>query len=84
MNNVSFEEIDECVSGKKGNDLMYKLSTETSALSPPHKYAPWVTIDDKHSADAEDDLKGFLCKGPLKDVAECKKNGVSDPTIQLL
>jgi len=84
VNNVSFEEIDECVSGKKGNDLMYKLSTETSALHPPHKYAPWVTIDDKHSADAEDDLKGFLCKGPLKDVAECKKNGVSDPTIQLL
>lgn len=84
MNNVSFGKIDNCVNGKKGNDLMYKLSTETSALNPPHKYAPWVTIDGKHSPDAENDLKAFLCKGPLKDVDECKKNSSLDPTIHIV
>ena len=72
------------MNGEKGNDLMYKLSTETSSLVPPHKYAPWVTIDGKHSPDAEDTLKDFLCKGPLMDVEECQKNGYMNPSIQLL
>lgn len=83
VSNVSFEEINICATGKEGNDLMYKLSVATSSLNPPHKYAPWVTIDGKHSANAEDDLKSFLCQGTLKTVPECREND-SSPIIQLL
>ena len=84
MSNVSFEDINICATGKEGNDLMYKLSVATASLKPPHQYAPWVTIDGKHSADAEDDLRSFLCKGSLKDVEECHSKTPLSPTIQIL
>jgi len=84
VNNVKFDEVDRCVSRKEGNWLMYRLSKETASLNPPHHYAPWVTIDKKHSPDAEDDLKSFLCKGPLKDVDECKNNSDLTPNLQIL
>ena len=81
---VSFEEVDRCANGQEGNKLMYKLSVSTASLNPPHKYAPWVTVDGKHSSDAENDLKGFLCGGPLRDVKECQKQKSQTPTVLLL
>jgi hypothetical protein len=84
VSTVSFEEVDSCANGQEGNKLMYKLSVATSSLNPPHKYAPWVNIDGKHSSDAENDLQSFLCGGPLKDVQECQKIESNRPIIQLV
>ena len=62
---------------------MHELSVATEALDPPHKYAPWVTVNGKHLPKAEDDLENFLCEGPLKDVQECQEV-LTRPFIQLI
>ena len=84
VTSVSFEDIQQCASYGEGNKLMYKLSVATSSLNPPHQYAPWVTVNGKHSENATDDLRTFLCTGPLKDVPECKGGYPVSPIIEHL
>ena len=74
---MTFDEIDDCVSAvgldAEGNMLMYKMYEATASLNPSHGYTPWITINGKHSEDAENNLLSFLCEGALKEVQECKQ-----------
>ncbi|XP_034039543.1 gamma-interferon-inducible lysosomal thiol reductase-like [Thalassophryne amazonica] len=79
---VSWESIMTCVKGPVGNQLMHQNALKTNALSPPHKYVPWVTINGEHTDDlqskAESHLFTLICsiyKGTLPDACSSSQRG---------
>eukprot|EP00731_Ephydatia_muelleri_P030111 Em0021g634a len=62
--------MDACYTGDLGHELELMYANETDSLNPPHQYTPWVTINGKHSTEAEGgDLIKAICdayKGPDK------------------
>ena len=62
-----------CYKGPEGNAFEHKVAVATESLNPPHRYAPWITVDGVHDAQKEDaigdSLLNFVCenyKGPNK------------------
>ncbi|KAK3087901.1 hypothetical protein FSP39_012291 [Pinctada imbricata] len=62
---VDFKSIKECANSDLGNKLEHEMAVRTDALSPPHKYVPWVTLNGVHTEDieqqAEKDLVKLIC-----------------------
>ena len=54
--------IDTCSKGKEGNSLMHQAALLTSALDPPHKYVPWITINGMHSEAMQEAAQSNLAK----------------------
>ena len=54
-----------CVNITLGNQLQHKNAALTEALSPPHQYTPWVTLNGVHTEDIEDkalsNLVSLIC-----------------------
>lgn len=71
---LSWDKVMGCVKGDLGNQLMHQNALQTEALSPPHNYVPWITIDGVHTEDlqnkASTSLFTLVCsmyKGPKPD-----------------
>ncbi|CAF3299652.1 unnamed protein product [Rotaria socialis] len=77
---IDFNKIDACTKSKLGNQLQHIYATQTDSLQPPHKYVPWITVNDKHTEimqhEAEKDLIKLICKSykGSNPPAECKKH----------
>ena len=41
----SYSQVDECSTGKEGNELMHQIALVTDSLDPPHTGVPWITFD---------------------------------------
>lgn len=54
--NVNLEILKNCVNGELGNSLQHEAAEKTNSLSPPHKYVPWVVVDDKHDDTVQDQV----------------------------
>jgi len=63
---LNWKSIESCSKGDKGNALMHKAAMKTSALSPPHKYVPWIVANGVHTdaiqQSAQSDLLKFVCE----------------------
>jgi hypothetical protein len=67
---ISWLQVNACATGDLGNFLVNAAADATQALSPPHKFVPWVTVNGSPlSEDELDNLVGIVCKayqGPTK------------------
>nr|WBW70125.1 venom protein [Lampona murina] len=58
-------QVKKCVTGTLGPNLEYIMAKKTDALSPPHTFIPWITINGKGGADltekACNDLMSVIC-----------------------
>ena len=43
---IDYAPIKTCANGKMGNALEHEMAEVTDALNPPHRYVPWVTLND--------------------------------------
>ena len=41
----SYEEMDQCHSSEKGENLLHDFGVQTDALNPSCYFIPWITID---------------------------------------
>ncbi|XP_078279852.1 gamma-interferon-inducible lysosomal thiol reductase-like isoform X2 [Rhinoraja longicauda] len=51
--NVTWGEIEKCVQGDLGRQLMHRNAEKTAALDPPHQYVPWILVNGKHTDELE-------------------------------
>lgn len=63
--NMPLNEMIQCAMTKQGNLLEHGMAMKTDALSPPHQYVPYVTLNGVHTEkierEAESDLIGLIC-----------------------
>ena len=45
MAEPSYEEMDQCHSSEKGENLLHDFGVQTEALNPSCYFIPWITID---------------------------------------
>eukprot|EP00090_Calanus_glacialis_P005123 TRINITY_DN1393_c0_g1_i4.p1 TRINITY_DN1393_c0_g1~~TRINITY_DN1393_c0_g1_i4.p1 ORF type:complete len:242 (-),score=65.48 TRINITY_DN1393_c0_g1_i4:299-1024(-) len=66
LSSVSYDAVKKCASGKEGNKLEHAMGAKTEALSPPHKYVPWIVINGEHTDElqneAQTNLVALVCK----------------------
>ena len=55
---ISWIQVHDCASGDLGKALVNAAADATQALSPPHKFVPWVTVNG--SPLGEDDLDNIV------------------------
>lgn len=62
---MEIDQILKCVESPLGKSLQHKMAVKTESLLPPHKYVPWVTVNDVHTEDiqnrAMNDLVKLIC-----------------------
>lgn len=46
---LSYGKLWSCVTGDLGNQIMHQNALKTKALSPPHTFVPWVTVNGVHT-----------------------------------
>jgi len=67
---ISWLQVNACATGDLGNFLVNAAADATQALSPPHKFVPWVTVNGSPLSENDlDNLVGIVCKayqGPTK------------------
>eukprot|EP00296_Roombia_truncata_P001042 JP436758.1.p2 GENE.JP436758.1~~JP436758.1.p2 ORF type:complete len:213 (-),score=72.91 JP436758.1:67-705(-) len=56
----NYAEVQDCYNGSLGDKLIDEAADQTDALSPPHKWVPWLTINDQHVDDI-DNLLELVC-----------------------
>ncbi|KNC86668.1 hypothetical protein SARC_01205 [Sphaeroforma arctica JP610] len=58
--------ISHCVTSDLGKKLIHENAVKTMSLKPPHKYVPWIVVNDKHTdelqAAAQSDLIALVCE----------------------
>lgn len=63
---INYTQIDECVNGEQGNKFEHEMALKTDALSPPHQYVPWITVNGAHSdsvqSSVQSDMLTYVCK----------------------
>ncbi|KAK4351605.1 hypothetical protein RND71_030918 [Anisodus tanguticus] len=60
--NLKKKLVTDCVASGRGKELELGYAAETNALQPPHKYVPWVVVDDQPLYDDYMDFISFICK----------------------
>jgi interferon gamma-inducible protein 30 len=67
---ISWRNVNACASGDLGNSLVLAAAYATEALSPPHKYVPWVTVNGAPLGEDDlDNIVSIVCnayQGPTK------------------
>jgi len=57
--------MEECATGLEGIKLNHEAAAKTDALDPPHKFVPYVVVNDVHSDDVQntisDSLFDYVC-----------------------
>jgi len=49
LHKIDYTQIDTCVGSDEGNLLEHQMALKTYALSPPHQYVPWITLNGVHT-----------------------------------
>jgi len=66
VHQLSWKPINNCINGPEGDELMFKMAEKTQALSPPHTFVPWFTVNGVHNEEIqqglESDMLAFVCK----------------------
>ena len=59
---ISWINVHACATGDLGKYLVNAAADATQALSPPHKFVPWVTVDGEPLAEGDlDNLVSIVC-----------------------
>lgn len=51
-----------CYKGADAVSMEHTVALQTEALSPPHQWVPWVTVDGQYDADQNDQIGDSLLK----------------------
>jgi len=46
---ADYADIKTCAEGSEGNAIEHQMALKTDALNPPHKYTPWIAVNEKHT-----------------------------------
>ena len=57
---TNLDDIMSCYQGTDAEALEHEVALKTEALSPPHKWVPWVTVDDVYDENVQDEIGDSL------------------------
>ena len=56
---MNYNDVQSCVDGNHGNELLWECGDVTENLQPPKQYVPWVLVNDV-LYDEDDDFEKIL------------------------
>ncbi|KAJ4978738.1 hypothetical protein NE237_009518 [Protea cynaroides] len=59
---VDSEPISECYNSARGKELELYYADKTGSLQPPHKYVPWVVVDNQPLYEDYENFITYVCK----------------------
>ncbi|KAM7467940.1 hypothetical protein LguiB_015502 [Lonicera macranthoides] len=54
--------LSDCYTTRTGIDLVLKYADETDHLNPPHRFVPWVLVDNKPLQEDYQNFVAYICK----------------------
>lgn len=60
LQKMDYSVISSCAAGTEGNQLQHQMALKTEALSPPHQYVPWFTMNGHHSYTIQQQLSSNM------------------------
>jgi len=85
-NGLDYAKVKQCANGPEGDQLALEAAQATESLSPPHEYAPWLTMNGEPLRDRAYDLKDEVCKAYSgeKTGTMCDLTSKKSPALQAL
>jgi interferon, gamma-inducible protein 30 len=59
---TNIDDIMSCYRGSDASAMEHQVALKTEALNPPHKWVPWVTVNDVYDEKVQDDISDSLLK----------------------
>ncbi|KAI3750540.1 hypothetical protein L2E82_21181 [Cichorium intybus] len=59
---INPQPITDCYKSRQGVDLELKFAEETNHLNPPHRFVPWVLVNDKPLQEDYQNFVAHICK----------------------
>ncbi|XP_043689173.1 gamma-interferon-responsive lysosomal thiol protein-like [Telopea speciosissima] len=60
--NLNKKPIEECYNSGRGKEIELKYAKITDSLNHPHKYVPWVTVNDQPLYEDYENFIAYVCK----------------------
>ncbi|KAL4218561.1 antigen processing and presentation of exogenous peptide antigen via MHC class I [Mactra antiquata] len=57
---IDIDDIMKCSTSSQGNNLEHEMALLTDALNPPHRYVPWIVINDIHTEKMQNKAQSHL------------------------
>ena len=63
---IDIDQVEKYMNSSLGNKIQHENAILTEQLNPPHKYVPWITINNEHTEEIEqhalDNLIKLICE----------------------
>ncbi|XP_071687600.1 gamma-interferon-responsive lysosomal thiol protein-like [Rutidosis leptorrhynchoides] len=79
--NLNPKPVDDCQTSGLGHKLELEYADEIKALKPPHKFVPWVVVNEQPLNEEYEDFMSYICKAYKGTNVPHACKGLTDPIV---